>query len=730
MLYCCMILLTPAVIITLFCIYGINTVKLDAIKNDEILAEKIKLEMDNVIEKNRYYSIILQSNEDFITLLDQEESPAEKKYEASQVLKAYSSILAVDELVTDFMVYIPHKEVYYMDYMETLHTNNERNYYKYFSFDINMNGKYTDLLIKSKEKENSLYYIDTMKMLNYRGKKCQFVTTINMIKIQEVLNQYINMDNQGVFAIVNKKSGEVVYASNNKLFYNLKEKKPIANHTYYSINKHNDSYSYIFPSIATDYEYVIIADCSEIYSSVSRIKLIICLCFILLLISTIVVLQGIKMRERDFAVTVMSVMEQHKIDLSDNHSIFESITKLIELFLTDKKKLESSLNENEKYLKNYFVNRLLFQSIKNEQEYNKIIEKYGIVFDGNYFRIMLLEHSSIDEEEDAGLAYENFYKSIEPNLEEIFGINQKKYILNQSGRLIIIINYDTQLTDSIRLIDLVSDIKQKLEDESIIGTLSRKKESLIELKEAYREVEIAADQCILENIYFKEYRKENITNTKYNRYYQYEENFRKALRESNYETAQIIWKNVQDILKKSFSDNSADMICRLYGIIDSILGEMSFSSKNETKLFNIYQRLNGEQNMHTLKMIIEEMLTYLISSNSESQKEGLCSQVEEFIKQHYQDKNLSVGMISEKEGIEISQLSKKFKKEKGINIIDYIHMVRIKSSKELLCNETLTIKQIAELCGYVNSDAFIRAFKRYEGVTPGKYKNNLKISNN
>ena len=84
-------------------------------------------------------------------------------------------------------------------------------------------------------------------------------------------------------------------------------------------------------------------------------------------------------------------------------------------------------------------------------------------------------------------------------------------------------------------------------------------------------------------------------------------------------------------------------------------------------------------------------------------------------------------MIADEFGLEMSNLSKRFKKEWGINISEYIQMIRLKKAKELLSDEKYTIKIIAEQCGYVNSDVFIRAFKRYEGITPGRYRSNTQI---
>ncbi|RKJ52031.1 AraC family transcriptional regulator [bacterium 1XD42-54] len=48
-----------------------------------------------------------------------------------------------------------------------------------------------------------------------------------------------------------------------------------------------------------------------------------------------------------------------------------------------------------------------------------------------------------------------------------------------------------------------------------------------------------------------------------------------------------------------------------------------------------------------------------------------------------------------------------------------MHLTRIQKRKELLPSTPLSITEIAELTGYASSATLLRAFKRYEGVTPG-----------
>jgi two-component system response regulator YesN len=67
-------------------------------------------------------------------------------------------------------------------------------------------------------------------------------------------------------------------------------------------------------------------------------------------------------------------------------------------------------------------------------------------------------------------------------------------------------------------------------------------------------------------------------------------------------------------------------------------------------------------------------------------------------------------------------ISRKFKQELKVTLSDYIVSVRIKHAKALLSNPHLKICQIAEMVGYQDEKYFSKVFKKWEGVTPMKYR--------
>lgn len=108
------------------------------------------------------------------------------------------------------------------------------------------------------------------------------------------------------------------------------------------------------------------------------------------------------------------------------------------------------------------------------------------------------------------------------------------------------------------------------------------------------------------------------------------------------------------------------------------------------------------------------------SEKPEEKGSQLVNQVQEFIRENYQDPFLNVSLIADKLNRNLSTLSHQYKDLTGHGLLEEVHTVRLEAAKNLL-KEGKTVRETAELTGYGDSRALIRAFKRYEGSTPGQY---------
>ena len=127
--------------------------------------------------------------------------------------------------------------------------------------------------------------------------------------------------------------------------------------------------------------------------------------------------------------------------------------------------------------------------------------------------------------------------------------------------------------------------------------------------------------------------------------------------------------------------------------------------------------------MRALKYADNEEYNIIKQSDIANMKSSrFIDDIKDYIDNHYNENDISTASVAEKFGITSQYLSTIFKKATGENLYGYITKLRIEKAKKLMNNKNFTIVQIAEKVGYTSDISFIRAFKKTEGITPGKYR--------
>lgn len=93
----------------------------------------------------------------------------------------------------------------------------------------------------------------------------------------------------------------------------------------------------------------------------------------------------------------------------------------------------------------------------------------------------------------------------------------------------------------------------------------------------------------------------------------------------------------------------------------------------------------------------------------------------EYVRQHYQE-DISLKKFAEQNYFSVSHLAHLSKSELGLTFTEYLTSVRLQHAVFML-RQQKSVTETAEKVGFVNSNAFIKAFHNRYGVTPGKYRN-------
>lgn len=109
-------------------------------------------------------------------------------------------------------------------------------------------------------------------------------------------------------------------------------------------------------------------------------------------------------------------------------------------------------------------------------------------------------------------------------------------------------------------------------------------------------------------------------------------------------------------------------------------------------------------------------------ANTEDRKRSFLK-AKRMIDTKFSEEQFSLVAVASYIGTSQSALTKLFAEEMGEIPAQYVTRLRVKKGEELLTSGK-TVNEAAGETGFSSAEAFIRAFKRINGVTPGQWKRN------
>lgn len=167
-----------------------------------------------------------------------------------------------------------------------------------------------------------------------------------------------------------------------------------------------------------------------------------------------------------------------------------------------------------------------------------------------------------------------------------------------------------------------------------------------------------------------------------------------------------------------------------------------FHSEDITKLYDLYEhiRLSFQQSAYPrlesleasgwLRLLVHQFGLANISSlpvYSAQLPEVIDRQIDQAIRwislQFHQQ--ISIDHMASTLGYHRAHLSKAFKQKVGLSPKQYLLKVRMDKAKELL-GGTLTIDQVSSSVGFNDALYFSKQFRKWSGMSPSEYRNNLR----
>lgn len=146
-----------------------------------------------------------------------------------------------------------------------------------------------------------------------------------------------------------------------------------------------------------------------------------------------------------------------------------------------------------------------------------------------------------------------------------------------------------------------------------------------------------------------------------------------------------------------------------------------------TQIFRIASMDDSARDMRLYEKLVS-LLVMLSGESSLQENDALfehsirdMNPIKQYLEEHYPEK-ISLDSLAEMFYVNKFYMTRIFKKQYGISIVNYLTQVRITHAKELLRFTDMPIEHISQECGMNDANYFSRVFRKVEGTSPGEFR--------
>ncbi|OQB13268.1 MAG: HTH-type transcriptional regulator YesS [Firmicutes bacterium ADurb.Bin193] len=425
---------------------------------------------------------------------------------------------------------------------------------------------------------------------------------------------------------------------------------------------------------------------------------------------------------------------------------YELITKAVHEMVDEKKKIRNVLGHQNEALKSSFISRLLKGRAGNYSSVNDMLAALDIKFQSDSFAVVLLHiddcgdifHRARDGKNQKELAMVNLV--ITHAVEEMLELNDMVGIMVESESMMTcLVNLGTKSTNSLE--DIIRTVNEALKfvyknfNIKLTASVSDIHKTFSGIPKAYSEAFEAMEYRLIKgNGIVIPYN--TIVTAEQNYYYpiETEQALIMNIKSGDCENAELV---LEDIFERNFSKkpSSASLSislarCLMFDIMSTVIKTLDEIGSHRENI--LVEQMDSVESFlkcstiidmkETIKKIIRQMCHYMLEEKG-IRPDSIGLRVKKFIDENYENADLNISTIAEMFSMHPDYISRVFKTQIGEGLLDYLNRVRLVKAKYLLKHEKYNIGEIAQIVGYYNSNTFIRTFKKYEGVTPGSYRN-------
>ncbi|MDU0201183.1 MULTISPECIES: helix-turn-helix domain-containing protein [Paenibacillus] len=409
----------------------------------------------------------------------------------------------------------------------------------------------------------------------------------------------------------------------------------------------------------------------------------------------------------------------------------------------EKEQVDRRLHQHRDAIRSHFLQGLLKGNLEQDIPVHESLSAHDIRLDSPHFAVILFHIDHFGKfQEDVAIDPQKvkLMQFILMNVvEEVIGLQNRGFTTEIDDMQACIFNFGSQEPDTDELRRVAESVKLFLLDHfhvHLTVSISSIHEDLFGIAEAYQEALSAMAYRLVKGsgaiIRYDELPSSEAVRQAGNYYYplHVEQQLINFVKTGDYEKSSTI---IEQIIETNGSNSVLSVPlgkCLMFDLASTMLKTMNEmgsqgNKKSFMEQFNPVERLSECETIKEMKREILSILEQVCESIQADRKQEyspLGDLVSAYVKANYAEENLNISMIGEKFGITPSYLSKQFKAQTGDALLDFISRTRLEEAKKLLTEQPLSIMEIARKVGYNDINTFNRTFKKFEGITPGKYK--------
>nr|WP_307993173.1 response regulator [uncultured Niameybacter sp.] len=204
----------------------------------------------------------------------------------------------------------------------------------------------------------------------------------------------------------------------------------------------------------------------------------------------------------------------------------------------------------------------------------------------------------------------------------------------------------------------------------------------------------------------------------------YEKQLYEAMRQGHYtEAVQALNEYFKHLKEYYMPQKEVELI--LSNILERFILDYGIYLENEKEQIEIIMdKYKKSTLLDEYQGLIDELIYIICTSIGQVRDKHYRKEIVEimdYVEEHIGEK-ITLGSIANHINMNESYISRLFKQETGMNIINYINIRKMEKAKELLGEKNMIVKDVAYALGFEEQSYFNRMFNKYFGVNPKEYK--------